>query len=299
MRLLCSIFVLFTASLASACPKIGSMVDYNCDQRAKIVFTGDSIVYGRGDLSRGNSGGFVSNLDQRYPDANIVNMGIPGITSVRLLRGFKKNLTKKETGTTKIKSRNTDVFVIMVGVNDWWDRRPPSVVVQNIRRLVKFLRSELSKTGEEPFVVVSTLIPTTRSYQKSYVDQINSILLKQRNKNLPVYARGDRLDQRFIDQSGVHPSTSGHKVLARIMNKFLVDTVPKLIAPFRPDDDVDGIYDYFETKSFGTNPRLFDTDGDGFSDGEEIFELGSDPLDPNDPISGGLFSKFSHIDFET
>lgn len=288
MRLLVFLVTILTAPSLWACPPIGPFVDFNCDTRAKVVFTGDSIVYGRGDLSRGNAGGFVSILDERYPEANIVNMGIPGITSSRLLRGFKKNLTKKATGTTKIKSRSSDVFVIMVGVNDWWQHHPPSLVIRNIKRLVKFLRSELGKSGEEPFVVVSTLIPSTRSFQRPYVEQINSLLLKRKNKNLPVYARGDRLAPHYIDQSGVHPSTAGHRSLAKLMDKFLVNAIPKLIAPFRPDEDIDGVYDYFETKNFGTNPSLFDTDGDGLSDGEEIFELNSDPLDQNDPIMAEL-----------
>jgi hypothetical protein len=35
----------------------------------------------------------------------------------------------------------------------------------------------------------------------------------------------------------------------------------------------------------GSNPALKDTDGDGFADGDEVLNLGSDPNDPNDPIS--------------
>ena len=37
----------------------------------------------------------------------------------------------------------------------------------------------------------------------------------------------------------------------------------------------------------GTDPFNPDTDGDGFLDGEEIFSLGSDPLDPLSPGFGG------------
>jgi len=37
-----------------------------------------------------------------------------------------------------------------------------------------------------------------------------------------------------------------------------------------------------EEHSFGTDPHNPDTDGDGLSDGDEIF-LGSDPLDPSSP----------------
>lgn len=46
-----------------------------------------------------------------------------------------------------------------------------------------------------------------------------------------------------------------------------------------PDSDGDGLTDGDEVFRYGTNPLLFDTDGDGLSDGLEV-RTGSDPLDP-------------------
>jgi hypothetical protein len=51
-----------------------------------------------------------------------------------------------------------------------------------------------------------------------------------------------------------------------------------------PDADADGLDDALE-ETLGTDPALADTDGDGLSDGEEVNVLGSDPLDPNSPVS--------------
>jgi hypothetical protein len=45
----------------------------------------------------------------------------------------------------------------------------------------------------------------------------------------------------------------------------------------RPDRDGDGLYDDDEVEVYGTNPDVFDTDGDGVGDGEEVY-LGTDPL---------------------
>ena len=47
-----------------------------------------------------------------------------------------------------------------------------------------------------------------------------------------------------------------------------------------PDSDNDGLNDGVEVILFGTNPSLADTDGNGFTDAEEI-QCDSDPLDPN------------------
>lgn len=52
--------------------------------------------------------------------------------------------------------------------------------------------------------------------------------------------------------------------------------------PLKADTDGDGLSDYDEIFKYKTDPLNPDTDGDGFSDGQEI-EMGTDPLDPNDP----------------
>ena len=45
------------------------------------------------------------------------------------------------------------------------------------------------------------------------------------------------------------------------------------------DTDLDGLSDRSEIDIYHTNPNLFDTDGDGASDGQEILD-GTNPLDP-------------------
>jgi hypothetical protein len=49
-----------------------------------------------------------------------------------------------------------------------------------------------------------------------------------------------------------------------------------------PDMDGDALLDV-EEATIGTDALNPDTDGDGFDDGEEVLELGTDPLDPFDP----------------
>jgi len=47
-----------------------------------------------------------------------------------------------------------------------------------------------------------------------------------------------------------------------------------------PDTDGDGLTDDDEASVFGTNPLAADTDGDEFSNAEEVFGHGTDLFDP-------------------
>lgn len=53
------------------------------------------------------------------------------------------------------------------------------------------------------------------------------------------------------------------------------------------DPDGDGLRNLDEY-TLGTDPQNPDTDGDGYQDGEEVHDLGTDPLDPEDPPAGRI-----------
>jgi hypothetical protein len=48
----------------------------------------------------------------------------------------------------------------------------------------------------------------------------------------------------------------------------------------RADSDNDGLYDDDESAVYGTDPNVYDTDGDGVGDGQEVYD-GTDPADAN------------------
>ncbi|MBW1843866.1 MAG: hypothetical protein JRJ05_05950 [Deltaproteobacteria bacterium] len=49
-----------------------------------------------------------------------------------------------------------------------------------------------------------------------------------------------------------------------------------------PDMDGDSLLDVYE-EAIGTHTLRFDSDGDGYGDGEEVHLMGTNPLDPLDP----------------
>jgi hypothetical protein len=61
-----------------------------------------------------------------------------------------------------------------------------------------------------------------------------------------------------------------------------------------PDMDGDALLDT-EEATIGTDAQNPDTDGDGFGDGEEVLELGTDPLDPLDPAPVPVPEPAAHL----
>lgn len=64
--------------------------------------------------------------------------------------------------------------------------------------------------------------------------------------------------------------------------------------PLKTDTDEDGVEDAQEIQQFGSCPFLWDTDGGGRSDGEEL-AIGGNPLDPDDDSTNGVSSRIDLV----
>lgn len=264
-----NLFVFFTC--ASACPLIDGLVDYNCDQALKISIVGDSVVAGVRD-EPSSRGGYVGRLGETLTDAQVRNLGVPGITTERLLLRLHNNFRRKGNNSVKNKLLGADLVLIDIGRNDYWNLLPAEFTIRNIERIVSLLKTEIAKLSEvEPFIVVESLIPTTRFYQRSFIAGINSLLNTEDTQASTIYPGFQKLKPTILSWDGLHPSAKGYDVMAKKVFRFIGTSVKKGQLAMRPDKDQDGVYDYFEVSKFGTDPEKFDSDGDGISDGEELF----------------------------
>lgn len=238
-----SLFLLLP-HFASACPDLEGMVDVNCDGRLKIVVTGDSVAYGYRDTRHKSGYGYVARLRNALPFAEVGNLGIPRITSLQLLQSFKRNLPKRPPGKTRLIASMADVIVIDVGRNDYWFNEQPATTVRNIRRLVKYLRAELNTLdGSPPLVLVATLVPTTRGYQRTFISTVNAMLLKYRANTLPTEVRFDEVSASYISYDGIHPSPKGYDAMGRIALNYLLGPAQRRCARLQhliyPESTVD------------------------------------------------------------
>ena len=262
-----------------ACPRIGRLLDFNCDRQLRIAFTGDSIVKGVGDEVNENNGGYVLRTQERFTRAQIFNLGVAGITTPRLFASFRTLLLKKQEGQTKINTRDSDLIIIDVGRNDFYLETPAVETIANLKKLVRLLRRHIgSDVQSPPLIAVSTLLPTTREFQKQFIAEVNHLLVLNSSGFFPVRLRFDVIDPLLISFDGLHPISAGYDQMASIVATYLTQQYPIDVKAFRGDADADGVYDRFEVKRYGTDPTNPDSDEDGLLDGEEIFKYLTNPI---------------------
>jgi lysophospholipase L1-like esterase len=218
-------------------------------------------------------------LETLFPGSEVHSLGYPGITTSQLLRFYKRLFKKRPGGAEALAVGNADILIIDVGRNDYFNRNSSSLTVATIRRLVSFLTTETKKRfGLSPLIVTTILTPSAREFDKGFIEQVNSVALRTRNKKLlPAYLRFDLMSPELLSEDGLHPSSAGFDLLGSLAEEYIRDDAQRRSSALRRDRDGDGIFDLFEKLRYGTSTELADTDGDLLSDGEEVFTYGTDP----------------------
>jgi len=270
--------LLVGSNASFACPQNGALVDYNCDGQIKYVFTGDSIVAGKGDTRRQ---GYVGRLASSLPNVKLQNLGIGGMRAYQLVAAFRTKHRDHSDGNMLKKSDHADFVMIDVGRNDYLGKKTPPQVIREIRRLVNFLSNELGNSdGTPPLIAVATLLPVSsvRGQLQTFAREVNKLLLREKqNSRLPVIIRFDRIPSALISRDGLHPSPAGFIAMTEMVDTFVRTELQNEMHARRLDSDGDGTYDIFEVIKYFTNPSIWDTDQDGVNDGEEIFIRGTNP----------------------
>ncbi|MBN8549102.1 MAG: SGNH/GDSL hydrolase family protein [Deltaproteobacteria bacterium] len=265
---------------ALACPLQSGLVDFNCDGKLKIAFVGDSFAQGIGDTAIPN-GGYFARIAAAYPDAEVVRFAVPGVTSKRLLSNLKRKMSEFSSGPAENNIVDSDILVLDVGRNDFYEQNNPPATVGTIKRIVKYLNQELAARNNNipPVIAVATLTPTKRLVQRFFITYTNDLMIEQKGSALPLFVRVEKISKSLISSDGLHPSSNGYAKISQIMQKYFTGKGTSRALALRPDSDNDGVYNLFETSVFDTNPAIADTDGDGFSDSDELFVYDTNPND--------------------
>jgi len=260
------------AASASACPKIGKLPDFNCDGRINIVVLGDSLVFGFGDTTNGNTGGYVLRAQTRLPQATIQNFGVQGLKTRELITSLDRAFKGTGEGVLAEALVGADLVVVDLGRNDRWLFGLPSATFRNLERARTIITNRvIAQKGVAPLVVLAVLMYPNRGSQGPWVKELNALIFASNEApQKPADLRFDLVSKRLLSSDQIHPTSKGYKAIAEVFVKYVVQRYSKYAQQLRVDADKDGLYDIFESSRFGTDPTNPDTDGDGILDGDDV-----------------------------
>ena len=212
----------------------------------KIVFLGDSVTYGvrpeEGVRDEHIFAALVeSQLKRKFSAIEVVNSGVPGNNTRDVFARLKRDV---------LVHRPSYVFV-MLGLNDahlvdqGLARKGPRVPLAEFKRNMKKIVARCQK-GETK-VVLLTPNPITRRYIHSgvglyrgremnfllrdYVGAIMACALQSGTPVIDIFSMSEHerdLDELLSD--GMHPNTLGHRVIANVIEQFLINDIAQTLA---------------------------------------------------------------------
>lgn len=260
---------------AQACPDISSLTDFNCDAKATVVVIGDSLVYGIGDTQNENEGGYVLRTQERFPQAQVVGYGVPGLRTLTMLKTVRRALAAPATSELGKDLLAADLVVLDLGRNDRWNFGLPAATLRNLNRARSMIEAGVrSNTGVAPLVVTAVLMYPNRGSQGPWVKELNELIIRSHSDERPADLRFDLVSKRLLSPDNIHPTSKGYAAMGRVFIDYLRREYNRYALLQRADQDSDGLFDIFERSRFGTDPMNPDTDGDGIRDGDDTSPVG-------------------------
>lgn len=261
---------LLLPSRSYGCPLVKNLPDFNCDGELHVVVMGDSLVSGYGDTDNNNVGGYVLRAQRALPGVTFHNLGIQGLTSVKLLLNLTKAFDSRGKDAWFKALRKADLVVLDIGRNDRWFFGEAQQTARRIRKAVDMIRYQVARiNGSGPLVVTSILMLPNRGAQAPWVVELNRFLRDGNTPNKPADLYFDQVSKRLLSPDRIHPTPEGYQVMAGYLLAYIRNTYPVHVAVLRPDKDRDRLYDLFEILKFHSDPKNRDTDGDGVIDGKD------------------------------
>ena len=257
---------LFPSRSAQAWPYSYRLLDINGDCKVVGVVVGDSFSAGFGDSAE--RGGFVERAARVLPKIDLIKMGFPGLETSDLLQKIEKELTGDSITPFKRSLARADFVVLDLGRNDRWNFGEPEASARNMWRIQKALRKKIFQfSGVPPVIVTSLLMLPNRGSQGPWVARFNEIIASHNTNRFPADLRFDLVSKRLIGSDQLHPSPEGHAALGEVLSTYIKKSLPSYLRMDFVDTDGDWLYDSIELIKWGTDPGLFDTDGNGVGDG--------------------------------
>lgn len=194
-----------------------------------IVAIGDSIVLGRGD---NEGGGWVTRLKRFWEPKDfynvVYNLGVPGQTSVDLLKRFDAECTSR---IYYLRKSDKHVIIMGIGINDSRSHHTSEEdFTKNIQKLIEQAKKHTKN------VVLLGLTPVDEKLAKNYegttftnerIKKFNQIIKSVSAKNqvffVEIFDTLIELDYVHLLSDGLHPNAQGYDVLFQLIKDFFLN----------------------------------------------------------------------------
>lgn len=216
---------------AYSCPDVAGLPDANCDGSAVVVVIGDSLVYGVGDSKNDGKGGYVLRAQAKFPAANFINRGIPGLKTVPLLQKLTKAFKAPEDSGLAQDLLGADLVVFDVGRNDRWLMGAPAATLRNIKKARALVEAKVRELrGASPLQVLAVLMYPNRGSQGPWVKELDQLIIDSHTEGYPADLRFDKVSKRLLSPDSIHPTSKGYSALSKVFIDYLLKDYPKHIS---------------------------------------------------------------------
>jgi acyl-CoA thioesterase-1 len=173
----------------------------SADGAGVIAVLGDSLTAGLGVAA---DEAFPARLQARLRregyDYRVVNAGVSGDTTAGGLRRVDWVLRARP-----------DIVVVALGANDGLRGQPPAAMRDNLEAIIRRLQA----AGAQVLLAGMRMPPNYGAqYTREFAAVFPHVARQTRVPLMPFLLDGVAADPRFVQPDGIHPSATGHQIIA-------------------------------------------------------------------------------------
>ncbi|MCT8333253.1 arylesterase [Leptospira sp. 85282-16] len=212
-----SFFLLLTCGNSSDQTNADASLKKEANETKRIIFFGDSLTAGYG----------LMDFEDAWPHVLTKRIQAEGYSYQMTNAGVSGDTTSGGLGRLEwVLAEKPSIFVLELGANDMLRGISPSVTKENLRSMIRQIKSQYPNTK-----ILLVGMYATPNMGKKYASAFNAIypeLSKEEDVPLVPFILEKVASIRKLNQKdGIHPTEAGHKLVAETVYSYLKPLIVK------------------------------------------------------------------------